>query len=341
MTKVVLAVDDEPINLRLLEAVLVSKGYRIEKALGGREALDKIESVNPDLVLLDVMMPGMSGLEVCEEIRSRSSIPYIPIIFLTAMQLDQEDVIRGLDIGGDDYIRKPFDELELLSRIRAALRVKELNDELSKTKAELARYVSLSTLKMVEKITSEGEVPSGKTTDVTVLFSDIRGFTHLAASMDPSKVFEMLNLYLSKQIRVVEQYHGIVDKLTGDEVMAVFEGPEMALNALRCSQGIVKALCDSELCLKTEWIGVGIGINTGPAYVGSIGSETMKDYTVVGNTVNVAARLCGIAKKFQVVFTETTGNLIKPRHAMYSSIGRIPLKGLRMPVEVFELEHID
>jgi len=340
VNKVILAVDDKPTNLKLLEAVLVSNGYRIETASGGRDALESIESVNPDLVLLDVMMPGMNGFEVCKEIRSRPLIPYIPIIFLTAVQLDQADVIRGLDIGGDDYIRKPFDELELLSRIRAALRVKQLNDELRRTKAELARYVSLSTLRMVEMISSGKQVPSGRTTDVTVLFSDIRGFTHLAASLTSSKVFEVLNLYLSKQIQIVEQHGGIVDKLTGDEVMAVFDGPDMVSNALRCGRGIVETLCESEPDLNTDWIGVGIGINTGPVYVGSVGSETMKDYTVVGNTVNVAARLCGVAKNFQILFAENTERLIGPRQAAYSSIGRIGLKGLRKRTEVFELKSI-
>lgn len=337
MTKTILAVDDEPVNLRLLGAILAPQGYQLETASGGPEALDKIKSVKPDLILLDVMMPRMSGLEVCERIRSMLSIPYIPVIFLTATHLEQRDVIRGLDIGGDDYIRKPFDSLELFSRIRAALRVKQLNDELSRTRAKLSRYVSLATLRMVETTFSEAGVPGGETADVTVLFSDIRGFTHLSASMHPEQVFKMLNLCLSKQIQVVEECQGMVDKLTGDEVMAVFQGPRMVSNALRCGQGIVETLSGSEMCLTADCIGVGIGINTGPVYVGSIGSETMKDYTVVGNTVNVAARLCGLARKFQVLFTTNTAGRMDPVEMPYVSIGKVPLKGLKESVEVFEL----
>ena len=339
--KKILAVDDEPRNIRLLEGKLVPEKFILETAFSGREALDKIRVFNPDVILLDVMMPDMDGYQVCKKIRADTSIPYIPIIFLTALQTGQKDMIQGLDIGGDDYIRKPFDTFELLSRIRASLRVKDLYDELAQIKTELARYVSLSTLRMVEKTASEKAVPAGKTSDVTILFSDIRGFTTLVEKMDPAEVFKMLNLCLSKQIKVVETYHGIIDKLTGDEIMAVFEGPERALNALLCAQAIVQILGSPRQREVPDWVGVGIGVNTGPVYRGSIGSDTMKDYTVVGNTVNVAARLCGFAKKFQILFSGSTRNLIGPKDFSYSSIGKAALKGIKMPMEVFELKGVD
>jgi class 3 adenylate cyclase len=335
--KKILAVDDEPVNLKLLEAKLVPEGYIVETTTSGQEALDMIKSIKPGLILLDVIMPGMDGYQVCEKIRADKSIAYIPIIFLTAMQTGQKDIIHGLDSGGDDYIRKPFDTFELLSRIRAALRVKNLYDELTLTKAELSRYVSLSTLQMVERVTSRENMPVGETKDVAVLFSDIRGFTNISENMKPQEVFEFLNLYLSKQISVVQDHHGIIDKLTGDEIMAVFEGPDMVSNAQRCASAIVKTLCTSKFCQHADWIGVGIGINAGPVYVGSIGSETMKDYTVIGNTVNIAARLCGLAKKFQILFTETTKNLIQGKEFRHRSVGKVSLKGISVPMEVFEL----
>jgi adenylate cyclase len=333
----ILAVDDEPTNLRLLEAILVPEGYALKTVLSGNEALDEIKSRNPDLVLLDVMMPGMDGYQVCERIRADSPASYIPIIFLTAMKTDQRDIVHGLDIGGDDYIRKPFDAVELLSRIRAALRVKELYDKLMLTKAELSRYVSLSTVEMVEKTTLEEGIQEGQTKDVTVLFSDIRGFTNLAENLDPKKVFEMLNHSLSTQMEVVEGRNGIIDKMSGDEIMAVFEGPDMAKNALACGRGMVKALKSTYDHQGRGGVGVGIGINTGPVYIGSIGSETMKDYTVVGNTVNIAARLCGFAKKFQILFTEATKELIEGYGFPYKSLGKVQVKGVTSPLETFEL----
>ncbi len=337
MKKVILAVDDEPVNLELLEAVLLPVGFKIETAASGQEALEKIKQVNPNLILLDVMMPNMDGYEVCERIRADTTLPYIPIIFLTAKHKESKDMIHGLDIGGDDYIGKPFNAPELLSRIRSALRIKDLFDKLSKIKAELSRYVSLSTIEMVEKTTSGEILKAGETRNVTVLFSDLRGFTTLSEHMDPQKVFEMLNLYLSKQIKVIEEHQGIIDKLTGDEIMAIFEGKDMVKNALRCGASIVETLCDAEQCVGDDWIGVGIGINTGTVYVGSIGSETIKDFTVVGNPVNVAARLCGYAQKFKVVFSEYTKNFIKGENFVYQSAGKISLKGLGEPIEVFEL----
>jgi len=215
--------------------------------------------------------------------------------------------------------------------------VKDLYDKLILTKAELSRYVSLSTVQMVEKTTSGEATQAGQTADVTVLFSDIRGFTNIAENMNPQNVFEMLNLSLSRQINVIEDHHGIIDKLTGDEIMAVFEGPDMARNALQCGIDIVKALCRSEPNQAGDWAGVGIGINTGPVYIGSIGSETMKDYTVVGNTVNIAARLCGFAKKFQILFTESTTELIEGYGFHSRSLGKIPVKGVTSPGEAFEL----
>lgn len=335
--RTILAVDDEPRNLRLLKAVLGPAGYVVETATGGGEALERVSAGGIDLVLLDVMMPELDGYEVCERIRGDAAIPYIPIIFLTAMAVEQEGVIHGLDIGGDDYVKKPFDSVELVSRIRAALRVKALHDELEQAKTKLSRYVSLSTLEMVERGEAEDGTPLGKLADVTVLFSDIRGFTHIAEDKTPEDVFAMLNRVLSAQIDVILAHHGVVDKLSGDEIMAVFEGADMAGDALACGRAIVDALKAQERALEADWTGVGIGINTGPVFVGSVGSEALKDFTVVGNTVNVAARLCGRADRFQVLFTETTRLLMGGDPHRFRPAGPMGLKGLSRPIDVYEL----
>ena len=332
----VLIVDDVEANVDMLVDAL-GEIYDVSVAMDGHGALEVVAENPPDLILLDVMMPDMDGYEVCDRIRTDTTLSYIPIIFVTAQHKDPKDMIRGLDIGGDDYIGKPFDPYVLLSRVRSSLRFKELFDTLSQTKSELSRYVSLSTIEMVEKSISGEIQKSGEARDVTVLFSDIRGFTTLSESMDPKKVFKMLNLYLSKQIKVIERYNGIIDKLAGDEVMAIFEGPDMAKNALNCGRAIIDALFESNKHIDDDWVGVGIGINTGPVYLGSIGSETIKDFTVVGNTVNVAARLCGSAKKFQVIFSEFTRSFIENEDFEYKSAGKISLKGISEQVEVFEL----
>jgi DNA-binding response OmpR family regulator len=341
-SKKILIVDDEPINIELLEDLLIPQKYIVEGALNGEEALAKIQKDLPDLILLDVMMPGMNGFQVCSEVRKNSSLPYIPIIFITAYQIDQSDIIHGLDMGGDDYIRKPFDSSELFSRIRSCLRVKKLYDDLARTKTELSRYVSLSTVDMVEKKASKEVFQADRAAVVTVLFSDIRGFTNFSENMVPAEIFKMLNLNLSRQIKVIEKYNGIIDKLNGDEIMAIFEGPDMASNALKCARGIVKALSVPQNSKLLDWAGVGIGINTGQIYLGSLGSDTFKDYTIVGNTVNIAARLCGFASQYQILFTEATLKLIKKTEFNYRPVKRVSLKGISSPINVLELiQHQD
>lgn len=226
---------------------------------------------------------------------------------------------------------------ELVSRVRATVKINDLYSDLTKIMTELTRYVSTPTVEMAERAAAGTEVGTGETVAVTVLFSDIRGYTSFTENMDPSEVFKMLNQYLSVQIKIVEEYHGIIDKLTGDEVMAIFTGPNMARNALECGKAITRALSDPQFQIGKEWIGVGIGVNTGPAYMGSVGSETRKDHTVVGTTVNVAARLCGYARKFQVIFPESTRDLVAGDGLDYRSVGEVNLKGLSAPLEVFEL----
>jgi class 3 adenylate cyclase len=333
----VLVVDDEPINIDLMEAVLVPEGFHVESAEDGAMALEMIPNTLPDVILLDVMMPGLDGYQVCAKIRENTALPYIPIIFVTAKHTTMSDMIQGFDAGGDDYVKKPFEPPELLSRMRAALRLKASLDRLARTKKELSRYVSLSTMEMVDNFASGESINPGESRDLTVLFSDIRGFTSISENADPKKVFEILNVYLSEQIDIIEGHHGVIDKLSGDEIMAVFEGPEMVDNALSCGKSIVDALKEKDQRLEEEWIGVGIGVNTGPVYVGAIGSETYKDYTVVGNTVNLAARLCGYAKKYQVVFSEYTMNTIREKTLTYQFEGEVSFKGLSRPIEVFKL----
>lgn len=333
----ILVVDDFPMNIVLLKDILTPAGYLVDFAERGQEALDKAFNDPPDLILLDVMMPGMNGYEVCRRIRANRSLPYIPIIYITASELEQKHVVEGLDSGGDDYIRKPFEITELLERIKSCLRVKALYDELARTKAELSRYVSLSTRRMVDdKIQQNLSAPIDREAYVTVLFSDIRGFTQISEEMAPADVFARLNVNIGKQLRIIENCNGIIEKLNGDEVMAIFDGPDMAANAIGCALQIIQALSTSELDGESDIFNVGIGINTGNIYLGSLGNEFFRDYTVIGNTVNIAARLCGLAEKFQVLFTETTRISISPEQFCFQSIGKKMLKGLSKPIDVFK-----
>ncbi|MEW6672843.1 MAG: response regulator [Thermodesulfobacteriota bacterium] len=333
----ILIVDDHRLNIDLLEGILSTNGYTIDSAMRGEEALEKIIANPPDLILLDVMMPKMDGYEVCRNLRSNKTIPYIPIIFITASELEQKSVIEGLDAGGDDYVRKPFDADELIARVSSCLRVKRVYEELAQIKKELSRYVSLSTLRMVENKIKGQKGSMNYDAYVTVLFSDIRGFTQIAEGWESKEVFDQLNATIGKQLRVIEKYEGIIDKLSGDEVMAVFEGPGMGEKALRCALEIVHELSESERHKELELPYVGIGINTGPIYLGSLGTDLFRDYTIIGNTVNIAARLCAFADRFQVLITKTTLESIQQEEFRFKSIGEKMLKGLSKPMEVFQV----
>ncbi len=333
----VLVIDDTPMNIEMIDSLLTPHGYKVEGAQSGTDAFNKLNEKIPDLILLDVMMPRMNGYEVCRRLREKKELSYIPIIFITASELDQKDVIEGLECGGNDYIRRPFDAAELLSRINANIRLKKVYDELARAKAELSRYVSLSTVRMVEEMASGRKGPAHRTADVTVLFSDIRDFSQVSENMPPEDIFRKLNMNLKMQMKVIEKYGGIIDKLSGDAVMAVFEGPKMADNALYCARDIVNELAAAENRHELEWAYVGIGINTGPIYLGSLGSESFRDYTVIGNTVNIAARLCDMADKFQVLFTEMTLQSIDPGPFRFREIGEQVLKGFHSPIKVFQI----
>lgn len=335
--RTILVIDDELLNLQFLNELLTVAGYTVVTMSNGAEAVDKVSQVNPDLILLDVMMPEMNGYTVCTLIRADRSIPYIPIIFLTAIEFNNEHLIQGLDIGGDDYLAKPFHNFELLARIKANLRIKELYDELTETKTELSRYVSRATTLMVEKTITGKVITPVESVEVTTLFSDMRGFTTIAEQMDCSEVFEKLNYSLSAQIKVIEEHHGIIDKLSGDEIMTIFHGERMAENAVACAQAMIAALASINSHQSSDWTGVGIGIHSGRAYMGTLGSETRKHHTAVGTTVNIAARLCGHARKFQILFSADTERLIRGKGFAYQSVGDLALKGLRSPIEAFEL----
>jgi len=338
----VLVVDDEPNNLQLLGQILQDQ-YQLSFATDGAKALDAAWKVKPDIILLDIMMPEMDGYEVCRRLKADPETSKIPVIFVTAMG-EMEDEHLGFEVGGVDYITKPVSAPIVLARVHNHLELKNAqdelrkkNEELTKTKAELSRYVSLSTLKMVESKVTGHSGPLNYDTYVTVLFSDIRGFTQISEGMAPNDLFNKLNANIGKQLRVIEEYQGIIDKLSGDEVMAVFEGPEMGKNALRCALEIVHELSESENKGEIELPYVGIGINTGPIYLGSLGNESFRDYTAIGNTVNIAARLCGLADKCQILFTKTTLDSVHQGEFHFNSIGEKMLKGLSKPIEVFQM----
>ena len=310
----ILAVDDNKQNLSVLERALRSAKYDVVTAEDGPAALKLIASTTPDLVLLDVMMPGMSGYEVCQHIRANEATCLLPVVMLTALT-DVADRIRGIEAGADDFLSKPFNREELLTRVKSLLRIKSLHDELE-TKNHLlrnlfGRYVSAEVAAEIVADPERHLKLGGEKREVTILFGDLRGFTPLAEQLDPQDVVDILNSYLKLVVDAVFEFMGTLDKFRGDGFMAFFGAPiardDDPSNAVGCALAIQKRLMNVNFPKFSDLrLHMGIGINTGIVIAGNIGSERRTDYTVIGDEVNTAQRFEANAGPGQILITGNT-----------------------------------
>lgn len=343
----ILVVDDFAPNVELLEALLVGAGYDISMAFSGEEALAKALAEQPDLVLLDVMMPGMNGFEVCEKLKQAELTRFIPVVLLTA--LDQiEDKIRGLDAGADDFLTKPFNKVELMARVRSLLRIRALSVQIEQKNLLLFRllnrYVSEE---IVTEILTDPEQHlklGGAKKDVVVLFADIRGFTAFSEGETAEKVVEVLNECFRHITEVIFKHRGTFDKYLGDCVLAFYGAPltwgddlERALLTAIEMQQVFQAMHSRWTEPQMQALGLGIGINCGEVVVGNIGSERLMDYTVIGDNVNLAQRLEQIAQHGQIVISEEVYR--RACHLVTATeMSPVLVKGKREPVTAYLVE---
>ena len=312
----ILVVDDEPANRALLRKLLGHYGFDLIEAADGTAALAAVEQHEPDLVCLDVMMPGMDGIEVCQRLRSQPSHAGLPILLLTALDRS-EDRARGLEAGANDFLSKPFDEIELAARIRSLLRTKALQDRLADL---LGRYVSESVA--AEALRDPGAVSlGGDRRYATTLFADVRGYTALVAEQAPELTLDLLNRYLTVVSDAVEAEGGTVADLLGDGIFAFFGAPVMHADdparAVRAALTMQTAVARLEIpSMPGVRLQTGIGITTGEIIAGNIGSVRRMHYAVVGEPVNIASRLQTAAGPGQILIDEGT-------HALVSDLVRV------------------
>ncbi|NJN59316.1 MAG: response regulator [Leptolyngbyaceae cyanobacterium SL_5_9] len=324
----ILLVDDDPGNLFLLEALLRSHGYLTQSAKSGVEALAIARTEQPSLILLDVMMPGMDGFDVCRELRADTQLQATPVIFLTALS-DEESHLMGLEVMGDDYFTKPVDQRLLITRIASMLQLQQLRDVQGQIasvqsseetqpglnqQVETVEQVNEALLEklrlfvpdqLLSRIAPTGldsiQVGSATEAEVTILFSDIREFTAIAESQPASETFDWLNAFFKRMDEAIKIHHGFIDKYLGDAIMAVFDRPDHhAQDALTAAIAMQQTLRDFNLD-RTRFnladpIRIGVGIHTGQAIIGTLGSERRMDSTVIGDVVNTAARLEELTK---------------------------------------------
>lgn len=341
----ILIADDDWLNRDLLETYLRNAGCEVIAVPDGETALEAIEKQNPDLALLDIQMPRMDGLTLCRRIKGSKVGGYLPVIIVTALDAEDEK-LRALDAGADDFIGKPYSSLILLTRVRSLLRIKRLDSEL-RDRNKLLRQV-LNTYvdkEIAEVILTDPERHlklGGETRRVTVLFADLRGFTHFTESHPAGQVVETLNAVFTQLTGVISQNGGTLDKYLGDAVMAFFGAPfsrpddtERALRAALEMQNCFSQM-RGELTPLASLGGMGIGIHSGEVIVGNIGSERFMDYTVIGDTVNIARRLQELARPGEILITEETCKLVPRAEVKHQTTQ--PLPGRSGEMDIYSLQ---
>jgi class 3 adenylate cyclase len=356
----ILVVDDTPNNVKLLADLLRVKGYVVVTASSGPQALELVDKEQPDLVLLDVVMPEMSGYEVCRKIRANPATAVLPVVMVTALDPAQER-IKGLEAGADDFLTKPINQAELLARVRSLLRIKTLYDQLesinrnleSVVREQVAQLERLGRLKrffspqLAELIVSGGAEDPLKShrREVTVVFLDLRGFTAFAETAEPEEVMGVLREYHAEMGRLILEHEGTLERFTGDGMMIFFNDPVPVPNPAERAIHMALAMRDRVAELIVKWrkrgfdLDFGVGIAQGYATIGAIGFEGRWDYGAIGTVTNLAARLCGEARPGQVLIAQrvlgTVEDLVEAE-----PVGELTLKGFHRPVAAFNVRRL-
>jgi adenylate cyclase len=327
----ILIADDDWLNRDLLKTYLTSSGCEVMVAIDGQMALEQALRQPPDLALVDVQMPRMDGVELCKRLKSKPETRFVPVVVVTAFDTDEEK-IKAIDAGADDFISKPYNSIILLTRVRSLLQIKKLNDEVE------ARNRLLRILDDPEQHLRLG----GENRMVTVLFADIRGFTNFTERHTADKVIETLNRIFNPLSNLIFAYRGTFDKYLGDGLMAFYGAPiseaddaRRALDTAFAMQRLFRTLRE-EPAHEMEGLDLGIGLHSGEAVVGNIGSEFVMDYTVVGDVVNVAKRLQEFAEAGQILISEATCEQIGGTPG--TKLDPIILPGREEPVTAFLVE---
>ncbi len=368
----ILVVDDIFENLEIVRMRLEANGYEVVTAGDGEEGLAKARALAPDLILLDIMMPKLDGLSVLREIKRDASLGFMPVLLLTAKS-DRNDVIAGLDAGGDDYLTKPIDQSALVARVRSMLRIKALHDtvetqaqQLAQQADELARWNRLLTARVNEQVAEiermsrlkrflapqiadliaargeEDALLASHRREVTVLFCDLRGFTAFTEAAEPEAVMTVLREFHHALGELIHRYEGTLERFAGDGIMTLFNDPlpcddhiERAVRLAVDMRGRIDDLAEVWR-QRGHRLGFGIGIAVGLATLGRIGFDRRFDYAAIGNVTNLASRLCDEAKAGQILVDDRVHADVAGKFEA-KELAPLTLKGLRHPVQAFAI----
>jgi class 3 adenylate cyclase/CheY-like chemotaxis protein len=366
-----LIVDDNPMNVDIFRTRLAAHGYDIVTATNGEDALSLAQDVQPDLILLDIMMPKVDGLEVCRRLKSNPSLPFIPIILVTS-KADTEDVVRGLEAGADEYLTKPVDQAALVARVKSMLRIKGLQDmvqeqaarleaqaaqlrewnqtlqqQVSAQVAELERVNRLKRFlspQLADLIVSSGDeaVLENHRREITVVFCDLRGFTAFSETAEPEEVMGIIQEYHTAIGEMIFRHEGTLEHFSGDGVMVFFNDPVPVPDPTVRAARMAVALRARVGELSEQWrkrgheLGFGLGIAMGYATLGKIGFEGRVDYAAIGTVTNLASRLCDEALAGQILVSQRVQAELETI-AETEPVGPLTLKGFSRPVTAFNV----
>ena len=357
----ILVVDDIEKNARLLADVLTARGFTTRTALSGEAALALIEQRAPDLILLDVMMPGLSGYDVCRALRADTRHAMLPIVLVTALDAATERA-RGLEAGADDFLSKPVNQAELLARVRSLLRIKLLYDQVQRQASELAHWNRTLEQRVAEGVAqldrmgrlkrffspalAEAIVGGGADDplkshrrEIAVVFLDLRGFTAFTETADPEEVMGVLREFHAAMGGLIVAHEGTLERFTGDGIMVFFNDPVLvsdpAARAVRMALQMQQRTADLAAGWKRRGyeLQLGIGVAMGFATIGAIGFEGRIDYGAIGNVTNLAARLCGEAGGGQILAAPRVVAALGEAFVVEPA-GELTLKGLARSVQV-------
>lgn len=371
----ILVIDDDPDNRDIVSIRLEAQNLSIATAVDGVDGLAKARELKPDLIICDVAMPRMDGIEVVRQLKADPALPFIPVILLTARG-DLSDIVAGFDMGADDYLVKPAEPAALAARVRAMLRIKALQDQVrdqatrleaqatelaalnatleARVAAQVEEIRRMSELKrfltpqLAELITSPGNARllESHRRDIVALFCDLRGFTAFAETSEPEDVMGVLGQYHKVIGPLIHRAEGTIERFAGDGILVFFNDPFEIPSPARRATGLAVEMRQAVSSLIQDWskrgfrIGFGIGIAQGYATLGTIGFEGRRDYAPIGTVTNTAARLCGEAGDGQILVTQRVASAIDG-HARLEPLGEMALKGLARPVAVFNVTSID
>ena len=363
----VLVVDDQPANLRLMDAVLSPRGYTVVNAQSGEAALAALRESPVDIVLLDILMPGLDGYEVCRRIRADEATAFLPVVMITASGAQER--LKALECGADDFVTKPFDQAELIARVASLSRVKryydtirrqsdelaawnrELSDRVERQVAQLERAGRLRRFlspQIADLVLTSGDesVLDSHRREIVVVFCDLRGFTRFAESSEPEEVMTVLKEYHEALGDLIFRFEGTLERFTGDGVMVFFNDPlpcdDPALRAVQMAIAMrsrVKELADT-WARRGHDLGLGIGIAQGFATLGRIGYEGRFDYAAIGSVTNMSARMCAAASPGQILVTQRVFSATEP-FAVGDSVGELNLAGFSQPLRAYNIRGLD